>query len=74
MRDVLVESLDTTIATKADVRELKSELKADITRLENRIDLMHKDIQAMELRLTMKLGSLIAAAVGILIAVLRVAH
>ena len=32
------------------------------------------EMQAMELRLTIKLGAFIAAAVGIIIAVLRVSH
>jgi len=35
------------------------------------IDDLRKDMQAMELRLTIKLGASIAVAVGILIAVLR---
>lgn len=62
-RESLAEALDTTLATKADVRELK----ADISRLEN-------NMEKMELRLTIKLGALIAASAGIIIAVLRVAH
>ena len=55
-RDILSEALDTSLATKAD-----------IARLESRID-------TMELRLTVKLGAFIAAAVGVLIAVLRMPH
>ncbi len=35
---------------------------------------LRNDLQAMELRLTIKLGAFIAVAVGILIAVLRVPH
>ena len=65
---------DATFATKSDMRELKS----DISRLENRIDKLESRMESnmgkMELRLTIKLGAFIAAAVGILIAVLRVAH
>ncbi|CAK0769981.1 conserved hypothetical protein [Gammaproteobacteria bacterium] len=67
LRDALMEALDTTIATKGD-----------ITRLENKIDKLEAstkaDMQALELRLIIKLGALITAAVGILIAVLRVSH
>lgn len=48
-------------ATKGDVREVRAE-----------IDLLRKDMLALELRLTVKLGAFIAAAVGILIAVLKV--
>ena len=43
----------------------KEDLKSEVTRLENRLD-------TLELRLTVKLGVFIAAAVGILIAVLRI--
>jgi hypothetical protein len=55
-KDSLAEALDTTLATKAD-----------IVRLENRIE-------TLELRLTIKLGAFIAIAVGVLIAVLRFPH
>lgn len=51
------------LATKGDVKDLRSEM-----------ELMRKDMQAMEMRLTIKLGAIIAAAVGILIAVLRVSY
>ena len=48
------------VATKRDIDELRRDLL--------------KDMQSMELRLTVKLGAFMAIAVGILIAVLRVAH
>lgn len=38
------------------------------------IDDLKKDMQAMELRLTIKLGAFTALAVGILIAVIRLPH
>ncbi|MBI4740000.1 MAG: DUF1640 domain-containing protein [Betaproteobacteria bacterium] len=38
------------------------------------IDDLSKEMQAMELRLTVKLGTFIAVAVGILIAVMRMPH
>ncbi|SBT04217.1 conserved hypothetical protein [Candidatus Accumulibacter aalborgensis] len=62
-KDSLSEALDSTLATKADM-----------VRLENRIDGMGKDMQAMELRLTIRLGAFFTLAVGILIAVLRLPH
>ena len=55
------EALDTSLATKAD-----------IARLENRIDGMAKDMQAVELRLTIKLGAFLAVFAGVIIAALRV--
>ena len=48
------------VATKSDVREVRTE-----------IDLLRKDMQALELRLTIKLGAFMTIAVGILISVLR---
>ena len=63
LRDVLSEALDSTLSTKADIAVIDS-----------KIDDLRKDMQAMELRLTIKLGAFIAVAVGILIAVLRIPH
>ena len=64
----LSEALDSSVATKADLLAVKSELKADITRLDNkidnRIDSLTKDMQAMELRLTVKLATFVAIAVA----------
>ena len=62
-KESLSEALDTTLATKAD-----------IVRLENRIDGMGKDMQSMELRLVIKLGAFFIVAVGILIAFMRLPH
>ena len=74
LRDVLAESLDTTIATKGDVRDLKADIarleastKTDIARLES-------NIEKMELRLVIKLGGLMAAIMGLGVAVLRLLH
>ena len=52
-KDVFSEALETQLATKAD-----------IARLENRIE-------QMELRLTIKLGGLIAAGIGIIAALIK---
>ena len=52
-QEAFAQALDTTLATKSD-----------IVRLENRIESMGKDIEAMELRLTVKLGTFIAVAVA----------
>ena len=55
------------VATKRDIDELRVATKRDF-------DELRKDMQAMELHLTVKLGAFIAIAVGILIAVLRLPH
>lgn len=55
------------VATRRDIDELRVATKHDI-------DELRKDMQAMELRLIVKLGAFIAVAVGILIAVIRLPH
>lgn len=59
-QDSLSEALESTLSTKAD-----------ILRVENRIDLMSKDMQAMELRLTIKLGAFITVAAGTTVALIK---
>ncbi len=63
-KEAFAETLDTSVATKADLATLKTELKLDIVRLENRIE-------SMELRLTIKLGAFLAVFAGIIIAALK---
>ena len=63
-KDSLAEALDSGLATSADVLRLEKRIESDILRIENRID-------TLELRLTIKLGVFIAAAVGILAAVIK---
>ncbi len=59
-KDAFAEALDSSLATRAD-----------IARLESRMDGMGKDMQAMEMRLTIKLGAFLAIAVGIILTALR---
>lgn len=63
-KEAFSEALDSSVATKADLFAVKSDLKSDIARLDNKIDSLSKDMQAMELRLTVKLGTFIAVAVA----------
>lgn len=55
------------VATRRDIDELRVATK-------HGFDELGKDMQAMELRLTVKLGTFIAVAAGVIIAVLRVSH
>jgi len=52
------------LATKADLRELRSELKADHQSLRS-------ELKALELRMTIKLGSLLVAGIVLILAVLK---
>jgi hypothetical protein len=75
------------IATKHDIESLRSDTKADIESLKTDIESLRSDTKAdiaslkastrtdlaqLELRMTLKFGAMLAAAVGVLIAVLRV--
>ena len=66
-KESLAEALDSGLVTRSDLSEAKAELKADIVRLENRIE-------TLELRLTVKLGLFLSVAVGVIIAFMRLPH
>ena len=74
-RESFSEAFDAGLATHPDLASLKSELKADIARLDKKIDSrfesLTKDMQALELRLTIKLGAFLAVFAGIIIAALK---
>jgi hypothetical protein len=61
-KNVLAECLDTTLATKADVVEVKSELKADIHALDLRIGRVETEVKATRWMITA-----ISAGVGALV-------
>ncbi|HLA36160.1 MAG TPA: coiled-coil domain-containing protein [Rhodocyclaceae bacterium] len=70
----LATALDThlvELATKGDVREVRVEANATKAELKSELALLRSEMQAMESRLTIKFGALIAVAVGVSIAVLR---
>jgi hypothetical protein len=52
------------LATKAD-------LKIEVSRIDNRIDALAKELQAVELRLTIKLGAFMVASVGTTVALIK---
>jgi hypothetical protein len=58
------------LATKADLREVKADLKALEQRLEGRIDALRAEMEArfesLEQRMTIKLGSMIVVALGVM--------
>ena len=101
------EALDATLATKSDVRDVrdelrdvKDELKADIGAVHAEVDLLRKDmlamelrleastkadiarlegrVEKMELRLVIKLGALMATisglSIAVLVAILKLMH
>lgn len=52
------------LATKADLRDLKSELKLEMQDI-------RAEMRSMELRLTIKLGAFMAASVGTTVALIK---
>ena len=70
-RGAFAEVLDSNLATRGDLAEVKSELKADIATVRSDIALLRAEMLAMESRLIIKLGAFIAAAVGIVVALLK---
>ncbi len=78
--DAMERDMDTTLATKQDLRFLTTReelllLKQDVAvlrrEMENRFALQDQKIDTLELRLTVKLGSMMAVGFGLTIAALR---
>jgi len=80
--EALADFMDTQAASKADVAEVKSELKADLAAIKAelkadiasvRSDLgeVRSEMKLLEQRMTIKLGSIVFLAVGLLFAAIR---
>jgi hypothetical protein len=62
--DATERDMNTTLATKSDLLLLRQELKTDIV-------LLRKDMEAIESRLAIRLGSITVLAMGVLFAALK---
>jgi hypothetical protein len=62
------EALDTSLATKADIARLENR----IIGIDTKVASIESRMEAMELRLTIKLGAFLAVFAGVIIAALRV--
>lgn len=60
--ETLTELLDNNLATKRDLRELETSLKRDIKELEASA---RRDIKELEMRLTIRLGAIMAGGIAI---------
>src|SRR5579875_3541867 len=67
----IFDAIRENVATKADLSELRTELKADIAALGNGIDLVERRIDLVEHRLLTRLGSLVVVLAGLLFAALH---
>lgn len=72
---VLSRALVGDLATKADLAEVRNELKADLAATEHRLDAritdLRSEVKLLEHRMTIKLGGLMVIAVGVLLAAIR---
>lgn len=79
--------MGTTLATKQDLVSLRQELRQDFQLLEQKLDSryalldqkidtlrgdMTRDLAALDLRMTVKLGSMLFVGFGLMIAALRI--
>ncbi|MBP2230004.1 hypothetical protein J2847_003307 [Azospirillum agricola] len=73
--EALADFMDTQAASKADLGEAKAELKADIAavRSELRANIadVRSDLRLLEQRMTVKLGGMLLAFAGVLLAAIR---
>ncbi|WP_248767856.1 hypothetical protein [Pseudomonas sp. MWU12-2345] len=58
--DALETDMHSLLATKADIANLRTEIKTDIS--------------ALEVKLTLRMGVMLSAAVGVLIAAMKLVH
>ena len=73
--DAMERDMGTTLATKQDLLLLKQEIESRYTLLDQKIDTlrghMTRDLAALDLRLTVKLGSMLIVGFGLTIAAMR---
>lgn len=67
----LAQAFDATVATKGDVLAVKNELVMVKTELKSDIAALRAEMQALELRLTIKLGAFLVIAVGVIVTLLK---
>ena len=64
------EGIGENLATKEDVAALRSEMatKEDVAALRSEMEVLRGEMRELEQRMTIRLGAMIAAAVGIIVA------
>ena len=73
--DAMEREMGTTLATKQDLLLLKQEIESRYTLLDQKLDGMRgdmaRDLAALDLRMTVKLGSMLFVGFGLTIAAMR---
>jgi hypothetical protein len=76
--EALADFMDTQAASKADLLQETSTIRSELAevehRLETRIATVRADLEKMELRLTIKLGAMLAAGIAIVATVVKLIH
>lgn len=74
---ILVEIMEDKLASKQDLLELETKLQHSIVHLESRIDYSLKEMKAdllqVESKLTIRMGTMLAASIAILTAIQKLA-
>ena len=74
--DLLAGDVSESVATKSDIELLRADTKSDIELLraetKSDIELLRAELRALEQRMTIRLGGLVAVATGIIIAVIAI--
>lgn len=73
--DAMEQDMGTTLATKRDLAfhtsATKQDLSVETAAIKHEFDLLRRDIAALELRMTVKLGSMLFLGFGLMITALR---
>ena len=69
--DALESDMQNVLATKSDLLVVKSDVKSDIAQLKSELQ---AQIAAMELRLTIRMGVMLSAFVGVILTAIRYMH
>ncbi len=65
---ILHEVIESNLATKRDIQEVKRDIEEMRTELKRDIQELKRDMKELEQKMTIKLGGLIVVAIGILVA------
>jgi hypothetical protein len=69
--EVFQRMLDSTLATKDDIREVKGEILAVKAELKSLIDTLKAELDTLGMRLTIRLGAMMAVFMGMAVALMK---
>ncbi len=66
--------ISTEIATKRDLVDLKNELCSEMKDIRSEIKTLRNDMESMANKLTLKVGAMMAVAIGVLSVIIKLGH